>query len=298
MRLHSLPRFATRPALLRIFWQRSTLSPRLAIRVPLLLAATLTILPFVWVALNSIKSTSAIFEPGAIIPFVDFEPTFGSWREVLRDTQFLRAILSSIVVSFGTTIFALIVGVPAGYALARFRFPVASKNITLWFLSQRVLPPAVVLVPFYLLLVRFRLIDTWIGLILCYSTFNLAFAVVIMRDTFRDVPTEVEDAAKIEGATPWQVFWKVSLPLSLDGLIVTAVLIFAFSWNEALFASALTSMDASTFSAFVLESRSTRGVNFNVAAVDTMIGLAGPVIPYLFVHRYLGRGLSFGAVTG
>ena len=95
--------------------------------------------------------------------------------------------------------------------------------------------------PFYLLLVYLRLIDTWLGLILCYSTFNLAFVVVIMRDIFRDVSTEIEDAAKVEGATPWQIFWMIALPLSLDGLVVSSVLVFAFSWNEALFASALTS---------------------------------------------------------
>ena len=106
------------------------------------------------------------------------------------------------------------------------------------------LPPAVVLVPFYLLLVYLRLIDTWTGLILCYSTFNLAFVVVIMRDIFRDVSTEIEDAAKVEGATPWQIFWMIALPLSLDGLVVSSVLVFAFSWNEALFASALTSQSA------------------------------------------------------
>ena len=85
----------------------------------------------------------------------------------------------------------------------RYEFPIKSNDIALWFLSQRVLPPAVVLVPFYLLLVYLRLTDTWTGLILCYSAFNLAFVVVIMRDIFRDVSTEIEDADKVEGATPW-----------------------------------------------------------------------------------------------
>lgn len=284
--------------MINILWVRSTVWSRLLTFLLLLLAAVLTLLPFAWAAINSIKTSTATFEPGAFVPFVSFEPTLDSWREVLADPQVVDAFVSSVVVSLGTTIFALILGVPAAYALARFRFPIGSSDITLWFLSQRVLPPAVVLVPFYLLLVQLDLIDTWVGLIFCYSTFNLAFAVVIMRDIFRDVPTEIEDAAKVEGATPWQVFWKVSLPLSLDGLIVTAVLIFAFSWNEALFASALTSQSATTFSALVLASRSTRGVDFNVASVNTLIGIVPPVILYFFVQRYLARGLSFGAVKG
>jgi multiple sugar transport system permease protein len=201
-------------------------------------------------------------------------------------------------VSSGTTVFVLVLGVPAAYSLARFTFPIPSNDIALWFLSQRVLPPAVVLVPFYLLMVQLRLIDTWTGLIFCYSTFNLAFAVVIMRDIFRDVSSEVEDAAKVEGATAWQIFWLVALPLSLDGLVVTSVLVFAFTWNEALFASALTSQDAMTFSALVLASRSTRGVDFNIASVNTLIGIIPPVILYFFVQRYLARGLTFGAVKG
>jgi multiple sugar transport system permease protein len=198
----------------------------------------------------------------------------------------------------GTTLLVLVLGTPAAYSLARFNFPWQSKDIALWFLSQRVLPPVVVLVPFYVVLVALRLIDTWTGLILLYSTFNLAFCVVIMRDIFRDVSKEVEEAARIEGANLWQIFWMIALPLSLDGLIVTAIIVFAFSWNEALFASALTSQHAATLPEYILSSRSTRGVNFNVAAVNTIIAIAPPVILSFFVQRYLARGLSFGAVKG
>jgi len=281
-----------------VLWVRASIWSRLIVYVLLISIAAWTAMPFAWAILNSVKTLADTFQAGAIIPFVDFSPTLKSWNEVLSDPQVVRAFVSSIVVSAGTTVFVLLLGVPAAYSLARFEFPIASNDITLWFLSQRVLPPAVVLVPFYLLMVQFRLIDTWMGLIFCYSTFNLAFAVVIMRDIFRDVSTEIEDAAKVEGANAWQVFWMIALPLSLDGLVVTSVLVFAFSWNEALFASALTSQDAMTFSALVLASRSTRGVDFNIASVNTLIGIVPPVILYFFVQRYLARGLSFVAVKG
>jgi len=281
-----------------ILWIRAAAWSRLLVYVLLISASVWTVVPFLWAMVNSVKTNADTFQPGAFIPFLDFKPTLQSWNEVLSDPQAVWAFVNSIVVSCGTTLFVLILGVPAAYSLARFKFPVKSSDITLWFLSQRVLPPAVVLVPFYLLLVQFRLIDTWTGLIFCYSTFNLAFVVVIMRDIFRDVSTEIEDAAKVEGANGWQIFWKVALPLSLDGLVVTSVLVFAFTWNEALFASALTSQDATTFSALVLASRSTRGVDFNIASVNTLIGIVPPVILYFFVQRYLARGLSFGAVKG
>ena len=284
--------------MMNVLWVRASMWSRLIVYLLLIGAAAWTVMPFAWAILNSVKTLADTFQAGAIIPFVDFTPTLKSWDEVLSDPQVVRAFVSSIVVSAGTTAFVLLLGVPAAYSLARFEFPIHSNDITLWFLSQRVLPPAVVLVPFYLLMVQFRLIDTWTGLIFCYSTFNLAFAVVIMRDIFRDVSTEIEDAAKVEGASAWQVFWMIALPLSLDGLVVTSVLVFAFSWNEALFASALTSQDAMTFSALVLASRSTRGVDFNIASVNTLIGIIPPVILYFFVQRYLARGLSFGAVKG
>jgi len=284
--------------MMNILWVRASPWSRAFIYLLLLLAAVFTLVPFVWALVNSFKTLTETFQLGAFVPFVQFQPTLGSWEEVLNDPQTIDAFVSSCVVSAGTTIFALILGVPAAYSLARYQFPIPSNDIALWFLSQRVLPPAVVLVPFYLLLVYLQLIDTWTGLIFCYSTFNLAFVVVIMRDIFRDVSVDIEDAAKVEGATPWQIFIKIALPLSLDGLVVSSVLVFAFTWNEALFASALTSQEASPFSALVLASRSTRGVDFNTAAVNTLIGIIPPVIFYLFVQRYLARGLSFGAVKG
>ena len=284
--------------MINILWTRASFRSRLLVYILLVAATVFTAIPFLWSIINSVKTLSETFRIGAFIPFLQFQPTLDSWREVLADPQTSTAFINSCVISAGTTLLSLLLGVPAAYSLARYEFPIGSSDITLWFLSQRVLPPAVVLIPFYLLLVYLRLIDTWTGLILCYSTFNLAFVVVIMRDIFRDVSTEIEDAAKVEGATPWQIFWMIALPLSLDGLVVSSVLVFAFSWNEALFASALTSQSATSFSALVLASRSTRGVDFNTAAVNTLIGIIPPVIFYLFVQRYLARGLSFGAVKG
>jgi multiple sugar transport system permease protein len=256
-------------------------------------------IPFLWAIVNSIKSHTDVFKSGAIIPFLQFTPTLDSWKEVLGDPQSLNCLFSSTLVGVGTTVLVLLIGTPAAYSLARFEFKrMKSKDITLWFLSQRVMPPVVVLSPFYILLAEVGLIDTWTGLILLYSTFNLAFCVVIMRDIFRDVSKEVEEAARMEGASLWQIFWMIALPLSLDGLIVTAFIVFAFCWNEALFASAVTSQHAATMPTLILASRSTRGVDFNSAGVNTILAIAPPVILSFFVQRYLARGLSFGAVKG
>jgi multiple sugar transport system permease protein len=282
-----------------LLWRNSKWASKLVAMVIVCLALCWVAIPFLWAIGNSIKTRADIFQPGAIIPFLQFTPTLDSWKEVLSDPQAINCLFSSSLVGVGTTVLVLLIGTPAAYSLARFEFKrMKSKDISLWFLSQRVLPPVVVLSPFYILLAELGLIDTWIGLILLYSTFNLAFCVVIMRDIFRDVSKEVEEAARIEGASLWQVFWMIALPLSLDGLIVTAFIVFAFCWNEALFASAVTSQHAATMPAFILASRSTRGVDFNFAAVNTILAIAPPVIMSFFVQRYLARGLSFGAVKG
>ena len=281
-----------------VLWLRARPRSRLAVQAILLLAAVWVLVPFVWAILNSIKTLNDTFRSGAIIPFLQFTPTLDSWTQALSDRGVLHALLSSVVVSGGATILVLAIGIPAAYSLARFEFPVASRDITLWFLSQRVLPPAVVLVPFYLMMVYFRLIDTWTGLIISYSTFSLAFGVVIMRDIFRDVSKEVEEAAKVEGATAFQIFRLIALPLSIDGIVVTAINVFAFGWNEALFSSAFTSRNAQTLASFILASRGTRDIDFNLAAVNTLIAIGPPVLLSFFFQRYLARGLSFGAVKG
>jgi multiple sugar transport system permease protein len=282
-----------------LLWRNSKWASKFIAMLIACAGAVWVIVPFLWAINNSLKTHADIFKPHAIIPFLQFTPTLDAWNFVLGDPQVLNCLFSSTLVSVGTTLFVLLLGTPAAYSLARFEFRrMKSRDTTLWFLSQRVLPPVVVLVPFYILLAQLGLIDTWIGLILLYSTFNLAFCVVIMRDIFRDVSKEVEEAARIEGASLWQIFWMIALPLSLDGLIVTAFIVFAFSWNEALFASAVTSQHAATMPAFILASRSTRGVDFNFAAVNTILAIAPPVILSFFVQRYLARGLSFGAVKG
>lgn len=285
-------------AIRNVLWVRAHKRSRVGIYAILIAAAVWVLVPFLWAILNSIKTLSETFQTGAIIPFLQFKPTLDSWRQALTGTGVLHALLSSIVVSGGATLLVLAIGIPAAYSLARFEFPIRSRDITLWFLSQRVLPPAVVLVPFYLMMVFFGLIDTWTGLIISYSTFSLAFGVVIMRDVFRDVSKEVEEAAKVEGATAWQIFLFIALPLSLDGIVVTAINVFAFGWNEALFASAFTSRNAQTLASFILASRGTRDIDFNLAAVNTLLAIGPPVILSFFFQRYLARGLSFGAVKG
>lgn len=278
-------------------WRNTSPLSRTIIYIVLLATSFWVVIPFLWAIGNSFKDVVSTFG-GGIIPFVQYDPTLDSWKEVLGNPNAITALANSFLASIGATILVLILSTPAAYALARFRFLIPSRDISIWFLSQRVLPPAVVLVPFFVVMVNLRLIDTRLALILVYTTFNLPFGVLIMRDIFRDISQDIEDAARMDGATEWQVFYRIALPLSINGIITTSIIVFAFSWNEALFATTLTSQNASTLPVYILSSRSTRGVNFNIAAVNTLLAITPPVIMSLFVQRYLARGLTFGAVKG
>ena len=282
----------------RALWLAASWRIRATTYIILIVASIWVLTPFVWAIQNSIKGLTDTFNPAAIIPFVNYRPTLSSWIKVLSDNQAIPALLSSLIVSSGTTLLVILLGTPAAYSLAQFDFPVRGKDLNLWFYSQRIMPPVVVLAPFFILLVEWKLVDTWLGLMLIYTTFNLTFGIVIMRDVFGEISRDINDAAKVDGANAWQIFWLIAIPLSADGLIVTAIIVFSFCWNEALFASALAPQHAATLATFVLASRNTQGVNFNIAAVNTLIAIIPPVLMSLFVHRYLARGLTFGVVKG
>jgi len=253
--------------------------------------------PFYWAVSNSIKPKIETFNPEALFPFINYQPSLWAWDKVFSQGDPIKPLINSAVVSVATTGIVLIVGTMAAYALARYRWRIIKSNdLTVWFLSQRVLPPVVVLIPFFIIMMKLHLLDTWRGLILVYVTFNLPFGVVIMREMFRDIPVELEEAALIDGASDWQTFTRVSLPLAVNGLVATAIIVFAFAWNEALFALTLTSAKAGTMPVYILSARSTRGVLFNVASVNTLLAIAPPVILALTIQRYLVRGLTFGAV--
>ncbi len=282
----------------RALWLAASPLVKVTTYVVLILATIWVLIPFVWSLQNSFKSITDTFNPTAVIPFVNYSPSLTSWTKVLTDPGAIRALLSSVIVSAGATLSVLLIGTPAAYSLAHFEFPIRSKHLNFWFFSQRVMPPVVLLTPFFILFVQFRLVDTWVGLILIYTTFNLSFGIVIMRDVFREIGRDISDAAKVDGANTWQIFWLIAIPLCSEGITVTGIIVFSFCWNEALFAAALAPDHAATLATFILASRGTQGVNFGIASVNTLIAIMPPVILSLFVQRYLARGLSFGAVKG
>jgi multiple sugar transport system permease protein len=256
--------------------------------------------PIYWAVSNSLRLPAETFTVAGLgVPFVDFTPTLDNWRSQMRVPEAYDAFTNSTVISMAAVALALALGLPAAYALARFKFfTIANKDLTVWFLSQRVLPPVATAVPFFIVFSSLNLLDTRLALTLVSATFVLPFAVVIVRQTFYDLPIELEEAALVDGASHFTTFWQIAVPLAMPAIAASALIMFAFAWNEYLFAVILTVKDAATMPVHIAGGVDTRGVQFWFVAVRSLIAMIPPVLLALLAQRYIVRGLTLGAVKG
>lgn len=212
-------------------------------------------------------------------------------------SNFFYQLLNSIIVGGGSTILAVGLGTIAAYAFSRFN--IAGKEDLLFFiLSTRMLPPVVVVIPIYLMYISLKLIDTHFGLILLYTTFNVSFAVWLMKGFIDEIPREYEDAALVDGYTRFQTFLKVVLPQSVTGIAATAVFCLITAWNEFAFALVLTETGGRAVTAppSITSATGSAGMDWGKIAASTFIFLL-PVAIFTFLMRsHLLRGVTFGAV--
>ncbi len=208
---------------------KNTLLSLLAVCVALVF-----VFPLYWAFSTSLRNPIDTFTVAGLgIPWLNFEPTLANWRDQLGTPETLKALTNSTVIAVSASLLALLLGTPAAYAIARFEFRRwRNRDITVWFLSQRVLPPVATVIPFYLVMRTLGLLDTHLALILVNATFVLPFVVVIMRQTFLDLPAELEEAARTDGATPAQIFRYILLPQLLPTIAVLAVLRFIWTFNN------------------------------------------------------------------
>ena len=258
------------------------------------------VFPLYWALSQSLRNPLDTFTvAGFGVPWLDFEPTLKNWLDQLASPESRRALANSTIIAVAASALAVALGTPAAYALARFRFRlVKNKDITVWFLSQRVLPPVATVIPFYLVMRALGLLDTQLALVLINATFVLPFVVVILRQAFLELPAELEEAAFVDGATHLQVMLRIVLPICAPSIAATALIIFAFSWNEFLFAITLASREAITVPVHMAGAVDTRGVQFWFMGVRSMVAMIPPVLIALLAQRYIVRGLTLGAVKG
>jgi len=275
-----------------------TLISRVLIIFILIIALAWVIFPFYWAFLNSIKKPADTFN-NTIIPFFQFQPTLDHWLSEISIPETQRALLNSAFISVGSATIAIFLGTPAAYALARFRF-IRPKNssLTTWFLSQRILPPVLFVIPFFLIMRELRLLDNILALILLNATFTLPFPIIILSQIIRELPRELEEAAFVDGATLLQTLRLIILPLIIPSVVASWIICMAFAWNEFLFALSLTTKSAIPMPVIIAGAEHTRGVQFWFVGVRTILTMLIPTLFALLAQRYIIRGLTLGAVKG
>lgn len=258
----------------------------------LLLVLVICAFPFYWMVTASFKQQPDIL---ASTPKFAFTPTLENYAGAFAKFDILKSLKNSLFVALVTVALSLVLGTPAAYAIARFEFK-GKKDIWFWFISNRMLSPIVVALPFFLIARNLKLLDTPWALILIYLTFNVPIVVWICADQFRNIPKELDEAATLEGYNSFAIFRKVGLPLAMPAMAVSAIFCFIFSWNELLYALILTRTVAKT--APVVATSFMSGYELpwgQIMATGTLVAL--PVIVFsMIVSRQLVRGLTAGAI--
>lgn len=258
----------------------------------LLILLFVILVPYLWLLLTSFKDRVDAF---AIPPKLFFVPTLDNYRVAFLDKGFLGNVVNSAVVATLSTAISLIVGVPAAYSLARTRL--GGSRITLLFLlGARMLPAVVLAVPLFIMFSGMRLIDSYAAVVAAHLTFNLPFVVWMMRGFFVAVPSEIDEAAVVDGCSYFGAFVRVVLPLTLGGLAATAIFCVINSWNDFLFALILTGFKTRTLPVVIPGLLTPWGTYWGqIAAVGSMTTI--PVLVFAFsVQKYLVRGMTGGAV--
>lgn len=262
--------------------------------VIVVLAVVLSLFPFVWLLLTSLKPEALTF---AIPPAWIFKPTLDSYEQVFLHSPFARYFLNSLAVALGTTFLALSSGTLAAYAFARFRF-LGNTSLQVVMLLPKVIPPVAIIIPLFVLFQGVGLIDNHLALILSYLSFTIPIAVWMMIGFIRDVPVSIEESAIIDGASKTQVLTRIVLPIVAPGMAATAILCFIYSWNEFLYAVILTGRTAKTVPVAITGFITNRDILWGRIAASGTVVLMPVFIFALSVQRHLVRGLSQGAIKG
>ncbi|MEN3187041.1 MAG: carbohydrate ABC transporter permease [Atribacterota bacterium] len=256
--------------------------------------------PFYWFITTSFKFPLDVMR-ATWLPFVDFRPTLNNWHSQIlgRWPELSLGLKNSFAISAFAALFSLLLGAFAAYALARFKFTRwSNRNIMVFFLSQRMLPPVVLVIPFLIMMKTLGLTDTQIGLILINTAITMPFTVLILRDIFASIPRELEEAALVDGGSHLRILFQIVFPLASSGLVAAGILAFALTWNEYMFALTLARKSAVTIPLQILGTDSTQGIQYWDTSVRGLIAILPPAIVTLFVQRYIIKGLTLGAVKG
>lgn len=277
----------------RLNWHRiQQRVERIGFYLLVLLVALPAAFVFFWMLTLSVKTQ---VESTAYPPiFIPRAPTLRAYAEVFAKNPFYKYTVNSLVVGLGSTILALAVGLPAAYSIARWK----QQRLALGILVARMTPGLSYLVPWFIMFKRIGLTDNYLSLILTHLIISLPLVIWVMIGFFEDLPSELEDAARVDGCTTFGFFRRIALPLTQPGIVATAILSFIFSWNNFFVSVIIAGPNTRTLPVAVFNMMTYEEINWGpLAAAATMVTL--PVlIMTLFMQRQIVSGLTFGAVKG
>jgi sorbitol/mannitol transport system permease protein len=249
--------------------------------------------PILWTAITSFKTEGeAIANPPS---FLFFDWTLENYHEVQERSNYLKHVWNSVAISFGSTLLGLLLAIPAAWAMAFAPTP-RTKDILMWMLSTKMLPPVGVLVPIYLLFRDTGLLDTLSGLIVVLMLINLPIMVWMLYTYFRDIPAEILEAARMDGASLGKEIIYVLTPMAIPGIASTVLLTIILAWNEAFWTLNLTAAGAAPLTAFIASYSSPEGLFWAKLSAASTLAVAPILVLGWFSQRQLVRGLTFGAV--
>lgn len=258
----------------------------------LLTWSAIVLFPLYWLASMSLKPPG---QANSIPPDWIFLPTVYNYIQLFQSSEFVSAFLNSLLMVSVSVVLVLLLGVPAAYVLSRYDVPM-ERDVLVWILSSRMLPPIAVVLPFFIIFREFNLFDTRIGMIFMYITINISLVVWVMKAFFDGIPEALEEAARVDGATQFQAFRKIVLPAAKPGIFSVAIISFIFAWIELLFGLVLTSFDAVPVTMVVYSFIGSRSIEWSMLAAASMSMIVPVAIFLIAVNRYLAAGLSFGVV--
>jgi sorbitol/mannitol transport system permease protein len=269
------------------------MSPALLVRTCVAWFVTLLLFfPLGWLILTAFKTELQAIE---VPPLLFFTPTLDNFLEVQDRSDYLLYARNSIITSVVSTLLGLAIAAPAAYSMAFFRTK-HTRDILLWMLSTKMMPAVGALVPIYVLAQKSDLLDTQLGLIIVFTLSNLPIMVWMLYSHFKDIPHEILEAARMDGAGLWQEFRRVLLPLAVGGLASTGLLCLVLSWNEAFWSLNLSAAKAGTLAALIASYSSPEGLFWAKLSAASFLAIAPIVVFGWFSQKQLVQGLTFGAV--
>lgn len=282
---------------------------RLAIYIILLFWAIICLFPIYWTITTTFKAAPDVMK-GNLIPWWDYQPKWLGLKslglspntifvESTVRAEFLKRFWNSAITSVGASTIAVLLGSCAAYGLSRFQYRfgfMRNSDISFFFLSQLILPPVVLALPFLVLYKELALLDTRIGLIALYTLTVLPIVIWIMRDQFSSIPTELEEAALVDGLSIWGAFLTIILPIALPGMVASFIISLVLTWNEYFFAALLTSSHAKTLPVMVASQTGSQGISWWSMAALSLAAILPLIIIAIILERYIIKGMAAGAV--